>query len=317
MNYQNDLGKHFNISLPTDEEGYLGRECPNTDCKGYFKIMCGTGLEGVTECNCPYCGYTADQSEFHTHDQIEYAKSIAIRKITNEIINDLKSLEFDIKSTGPLGIGFSMKVKHGMPHPIHLYREKALETHIECANCTLKYAVFGVFAYCPDCRQHNSFQILVKNLELAVKMLDLTTTIHQDLAERLIENALEDCVSAFDGFGREICRIHAMKSTDPDRVEKISFQNLDGAKQNIAGLFGFDLAAELTIDEWTVAIQGFQKRHLLSHKMGIVDAEYLRKSGDNRASIGHKVMIESDEVREIVQILGKLAQSVYKGLGEL
>ena len=43
--------------------------------------------------------------------------------------------------------------------------EKQLETEVVCVNCTLRYSVYGVFAFCPDCGQHNSLQILDKNLD--------------------------------------------------------------------------------------------------------------------------------------------------------
>lgn len=314
MRHVRNLGSQISVSLPTDKNGYLGRECPNSDCEGYFKIVPGAGLSGVTDCHCPYCGHTADQSEFTTRDQIEYAKSVAVRKITDALVKDLKGLEFDVKPRGPFGLGLSMKVKAGPPHPIHWYREKVLETHVECTGCTLKYAVFGVFAFCPDCRQHNSLQILGKNLELVVKMLDMAATAEPEIAERLTENALEDCVSAFDGFGREICRINAKKLNDPAKAEQVSFQNLDGAKQNMTALLNFDLSAGITLDEWQSAIRGFQKRHLLSHKMGVVDQGYARKSGDAQAVVGRKVRIDAEEVRELVQIVGRLAQNLVSGL---
>jgi len=317
MSHLDSLGNHFKISLLTDESGYFGRECPNSDCKGYFKIVPGTGISGIMTCHCPYCGHTADQSDFHTPDQIEYAKSVVMREVTGAITKDLKGLEFDIKPKGAFGIGLSMKVKPGTPHPIHWYREKALETHVECSGCTLKYAVFGVFAFCPDCHQHNSLQILDKNLELVVKVLDISATSEAELAGRLVENALEDCVSAFDGFGREICRLHAMKSTDPGKIDKVSFQNLEGAKQNVSGLFKLDLASGLTTEEWKAAVRGFQKRHLLSHKMGVVDAEYVSKSGDTQAVIGRKVAIDAGEVRMLGQVIGKLGRYLSDALRKI
>lgn len=317
MRHLRNLGDEFRISLPTDEHGYLGRECPNADCKGYFKLVSGTGLKGITTCHCPYCGHTADQSDFHTPDQIEYAKSIAIREVTGAIVKDLKDLEFDVKPRGAFGIGLSMKVKSGPPHPIRWYREAALETHIECSGCTLKYAVFGVFAFCPDCRQHNSLQILDKNLELVLKMLDMAVSSEAELEGRLVENALEDCVSAFDGFGREICRVHAAEATDPGRAEKISFQNLEGAKQNLRTLFKINLAEGLTDDEWNTAVRAFEKRHLLSHKMGVVDTDYVRKSGDIRAIVGHKVSIDAGEVRMLMEIISKLGRYLSKAIGQI
>jgi hypothetical protein len=139
-------------------------------------------------------------------------------------------------------------------------------------------------------------------------MLELAMSADQELAGKLIENALEDCISSFDGFGREICRIHAQKTANSAKAEKISFQNLDGVKQNLNELFTLDLAAGLTAEEWKIAVRGFQKRHLLSHKMGVVDIEYIRKSSDARAVAGRKVSVSVEEVREIVGIVDRLAR---------
>lgn len=55
----------------------------------------------------------------------------------------------------------------------------------------------------------NLSRILSKNLELAKKELALADTVDADLAENLIGDALENVVSAFDGFGREICSQNA------------------------------------------------------------------------------------------------------------
>lgn len=137
-------------------------------------------------------------------------------------------------------------------------------------------------------------------------MLVVAEKQEPEVAQSLIANGLEDCVSALDGFGREISRLHAKRSTDPEKAEKVSFQNLESAKQNMKLLFNLDLSAGLTDDEWKTAVQAFQKRHLLSHKMGVVDEEYVRKSGDSHAAIGRKVNIAIDEVRALGQIIGKL-----------
>ena len=162
MDHLRRLGNSISISIPVDENRFTGRECPRSDCEGYFKIEFGTGLKSDgLPCHCPYCGHSAGHGEFWTKAQIEYARSVAIRKITDAIHKDLKRLEFDHKPKGAFGIGFSMKLKTGRQPPIHYYRERQLETEVVCTNCTLRYSVYGVFAYCPDCGQHNSVQILV------------------------------------------------------------------------------------------------------------------------------------------------------------
>src|SRR6202795_4394700 len=110
MNNLRNLGNQFSIPIHADEDGYLGRECPVKTCLGYFKITPGTGIKKPAPCHCPYCGHSGEQSIFFTPEQIQSEKSIAIRKITDGIHQDLKSLEFDHKPSGAFGIGISMKV---------------------------------------------------------------------------------------------------------------------------------------------------------------------------------------------------------------
>ncbi len=243
MDHLRRLGNRISVRIQADENRFTGRECPQTDCEGYFKIRLGTGLKGDgLPCHCPYCGHAAGHDQFWTKEQLQYAKSVAMQKIADAIHKDLKELEFDDKPEGAFGIGFSMKVEAGRQPPIHYYREKQLETEVVCTSCTLRYSVYGVFAFCPDCGQHNSIQILDTSLEVIGKMLEMATRAEKVLAERLIENALEDCVSTFDGFGRELCRLHAYKARTPAKAEKMNFQNLEGARNGFLDLFGVDVS---------------------------------------------------------------------------
>lgn len=310
MNSLLRLGNQIIIRLPTDKDGYLGRECPNRACKGYFKIAPGSGTKQVTELCCPYCAHVAHPTKFITQDQLKYAKSVAIRRLDDALLNVLKGLETETKPTRGFGIGVSIEVKPGPRPPIYCFREKALETHVECSNCARRYAVFGVFAFCPDCRQHNSFQILSKNLEIVVKMLDLACSgnFQSELSEHLVGNALEDCVSAFDGFARELCRVNAQAASDADKTLRLSFQNLPRAREEVKALFNVDIAEAVTDDEWKIVNTAFQKRHLLAHKMGVVDSDYVKKSCDTRAIAGRKIRLNAEEVRQVVLILKKLGE---------
>jgi hypothetical protein len=299
------LGNRISVAIDSDEEGYIGRECPVESCLGYFKITPGTGVKGPAPCHCPYCGHSGAHNTFFTPEQIEYAKSVAIRRIADAVHQDLKALEFDHKPQGAFGIGISMKVSRSGEHPIHYYREKQLETKVTCDKCTLRFAIYGVFGWCPDCGAHNSLQILSKNLELAKKELALSATVDADLAEHLVGDALENVVSAFDGFGREIC---SQKSAD------IRFQNLVAARRRVQEAFGFDFADELSPDLWMTACRVFQKRHLLAHKMGVVDAEYAQKANDPGAVVGRRIRIAPEEVSEAISLVETLGQRLFKGL---
>lgn len=298
------LPTKFSIPLNPDQDGYLGRECP--ECEQYFKITPGTGItEGEPSCHCPYCGYCADPDQFFTKAQIGYAKSVVMKQVSSALVKDLKSLEFDIKPKGAFGIGMSMKVK-SQPVRLRHYSETKLEEEVVCDNCTLRYSVFGSFAYCPDCGRHNSRQILDKNIELALKMINLANDVDAELGKQLIADALENGVSAFDGFGREVCRVHRNKASEPNKAEKISFQNLIKSQPKVVTLWGIDLRNAIDASDWEFVTRCFQKRHLLAHKMGVVDDAYMQTTNDPNAVVGRKVSITADEVCNMLGHLAKL-----------
>jgi hypothetical protein len=305
MNNLRNLGNQFSIPIHADEDGYLGRECPVQECLGYFKITPGTGIKGPAPCRCPYCGHSGENKTFFTQEQIEYAKSIVIRQVSDAFFKDLKSLEFEHKPRGPFSIGISMKVKTSPLQPIRYYREKQLETEVVCDSCTLRYAIYGVFGWCPDCGVHNSFQILTKNFELVKKELILAESAEKDLADHLVGDALENLVSAFDGFGREVC---LRKGAD------IRFQNLAAAKRKVLEIFGFDFGDSLPPDEWERACRVFQKRHLLAHKMGVIDEEYVQKANDPGAIVGRKIYVDKDEATSAIGILEALGRRLFAGV---
>ena len=290
----------FSVKIEPDEEGYTGRECP--ECEKYFKIKFGTGLPDATDCHCPYCNYIGPQDEFWTKQQIEYAQSVALNKISGDLLKSLKKMEVKPKRNQLISIGIEVK---GRPIPITYYSEKELEEKIECENCTLQYTIYGTFGYCPDCGIHNSKQIVEANFELVLKILDLAPSAEKEVKSKLVENALEDCVSAFDGYAREHCS---------DNYNRISFQNIEAARNKILTDHGFNISAGLDGAQWLFVIEQFQKRHLLAHRMGVIDDEYIKKISGNPLQIGRKVSVSENDVRELVKILTVVAENLFNGL---
>jgi hypothetical protein len=266
----------MDVPIPKDDDGCVGRECPIGVCQGYFKIKPGTGVKGKDlPCHCPYCGHTASHNQFWTKDQIEFAKSVALRQITNDLYDEFKKLEFEIKPPpGSFGIGISMRLERGEPLPLKRYRERTLETHVCCSNCSLDYSVYGVFAFCPDCGTHNSFQILERNANLARKQLSLAEAQSDDDFKRyLVEDALENCVSAFDGFGREACRVRVSSSRNVGKATNMSFQNLQRVAENLSAVFGIDMKKAVSDTDWNFANVAFMRRHVIAHNGGVIDRD--------------------------------------------
>jgi hypothetical protein len=134
------------------------------------------------------------------------------------------------------------------------------------------------------------------------------------VAQHLIENALEDCVSAFDGFGRETCRVFALKAVKPEKAAEIRFQNIATARDRVREQFSVDFAATIASGDWTYILRAFQKRHLLAHKMGVVDEDYLSATGEPSSLLGRKVSIGAGEVRELMARLQSLGSELFRSL---
>lgn len=290
----------FSVNIEADEAGYTGRECP--ECEKYFKIKFGTGLPEATDCHCPYCNHIGPQDEFWTKQQIEYAQSVALNKISGDLLKSMKKMEMKPKRNQFISIGIKVK---GRPTPITYYSEKELEEKVVCDSCTLEYTIYGAFGFCPDCGVHNSKQIVEANFDLVLKMLDLASGTDSDIKSKLIENALEDCISAFDGYAREHCS---------GIYKKISFQNIEGAQRKIRADKGVDISKGIEGDQWLFTVKQFQKRHLLAHRMGVIDEEYIKKTNGSPSAVGRKVSITEEGVRKLVANLQVISGNLFHGI---
>lgn len=290
----------FSVNIEADEEGYTGRECP--ECEKYFKIKFGTGLPDATDCHCPYCNHLGAHDDFWTKQQIEYAQSVALNKISGDLLRSLKKVEMKPKRNQFISIGIEVK---GRPTPITYYSEEELEEKILCDSCTLEYTIYGAFGYCPDCGIHNSKQIVETNFDLVLKILDLAAETEDDVKSKLIENALEDCISAFDGYAREHCS---------ELYKKISFQNLAASQAKVLADNDVDISKGLEANQWLFSVEQFQKRHLLAHKMGVIDEEYIKKTDGNPSQIGRKVSISEKDVRRLVASLQVVTGNIFHGI---
>lgn len=293
-------GMEISVNIEPDADGYTGRECPA--CERYFKIKFGTGLPGEPDCHCPYCNHSGPQKEFWTKQQIEYARSVAIHQLSGHFLAQMKRLERRPDPRALISIGITVK---GNPTPIAYYCEDELEEQVTCAACSMEYTIYGAFGFCPDCGVHNSLQIVNANFDLVLKALELAQGASPDLAAKLVENALEDAVSSFDGFGREHC------STLPF---KISFQSIDNAKEKLLRETGFDLTASIDSHDWSFVTEQFQKRHLLAHKMGIIDTDYVSRTACAPSLLGRKITITDGDVRTLLAHLKILAGALYHGV---
>lgn len=71
----------YKVPLTTDENGLVGRECPQ--CHKYFKVKFGTGLP-TTEHICPYCEYKSSSNNFLPQSKLNIFKALWHKKCYNQ-----------------------------------------------------------------------------------------------------------------------------------------------------------------------------------------------------------------------------------------
>jgi len=305
------MKKEISVTFPTDELGLTGRGCPN--CKGYFKVKFGTGMP-TSECICPYCGEKADHDQFFTEAQIEYAKSVAVREVLRP---ELKKLERSFKelerSTRGGIIQFKVRTSR-FNFPLKYYQEMELETHVTCDHCGLEFAIYGVFANCPDCAHLNALVVFNKSIEVAKKRLKLIDSINQkdkSLREAILEDSLSGGISSFDAFGK------ALRLNYPDKLPKRPrnlFQNIIVLSEGLHKLCGVSLPSLIGKNEYEFLLKYFQVRHIYEHNMGVVDDDFVRKIPTLKHLKGKKYPLERDEIEKFLDELKNAGDKLMKFL---
>lgn len=288
----------FSLKLPTDAEGMFGRECPQ--CNKYFKVKTGTGLLNISTCTCPYCEHTDDSNEFLTPAQHKYIESVAVKKLLGPALRDLERQFKDLEqSTRHSLISFKVQTT-GFDLPIQYYTEAELETIVTCDNCGLVFAIYGIFASCPDCAKLTAMSMFKKSLEVASKRLGILSRMPADLQDALIIDTLSAAVATFDGLGKRLRS--QFPAIFPDKPQNL-FQNLDALDKALKQNASLDLVGLIGSDQFHKVYYMFQVRHIWNHNFGEADDGFVKKTNSDRSMIGKQVIPSEQEVREFLTLI--------------
>jgi hypothetical protein len=304
------------VQLPTDENGLTGRQCPS--CRRYFKLKFGTGLP-VEITHCPYCETEADGSEYLTPEQQEYALSVALPEINRRVIAPMmrdfgKSLQRTSREASRNSlIKFDIKLDYRENHiPVAHYRERELETNVTCDNCLLEFAVYGVFASCPDCAQMNATGVFQKSLEAAARRLGLyEDAADADTREAVLADAITGSVAVFDAVGKQLRRRFA--DLLPERPPNL-FQNLDALERALAKMGGPTLTVALGEPAYEDLRLMFQVRHVYIHNLGVVDESAVDRVPGLHPYLGRTYPLQRDAVAAFIVRLEQAYHSVVEAL---
>ena len=90
-------------------------------------------------------------------------------------------------------------------------------------------------------------------------------------------------------------------------IPKNVFQRLSAGSALWEKACGSGYGEILTAVEMHDLVRLFQQRHLLEHKDGIVDQEYIDKSADRSYVVGQRIVIRSADVIRLAELVSKLA----------
>lgn len=284
--------KTFKITIPTDAEGFVGRACDAPDCKQYFKIYVPDHGDHLY---CPYCGVQFSQNELFTSQQLEYAKKAAIEEARVFVIDEFQKM---MKNAFRGSKHFTYK-PGSPPHkrPVRpQYVEREVDSEFQCAECSIRFQVYGVFGYCPGCRCEN-LQIYDANWANIKRKLN-----SEPDKDRQLRHAYGDLVSTFECF----CSRKAKRLTQ----EAGNFQVLFDARRFFKEHAGVDILANLTETDLLALRRVFQKRHACIHAGGEITDRYVKMIPEDAKLLGTQVVLT-------VQELDTAATAMRIALGEL
>lgn len=319
--------KTYTMDILPDEDGYYDKECPNEKCLFKFKVHADDwrNLFSDEAVFCPFCGYNAPSRSWWTTEQVKQAQEQAVQNVKGEIGSAIRTDAQKFNRRNNKGfIKMSMKVS-GLFRPIDLpaVALEEMEQKISCEKCNTRYAVIGSAFYCPCCGHNSARQTFfntIENVNSKIKNIDVVrqaiAQYSKDEAERtcisLLESSVSDVVVAF----QRLCESVYQSIDNTTTLKRNVFQRLaDGSTlwKNAVGKGYLDWISNREYVQLKIC---FQQRHSLQHKDGIVDKEYIDKSGDNSYFIGQHIIVRETDILNYAKIIEKLGREIISLLNE-
>lgn len=311
----------LSIPVETDDEGYFDKECPNAECKFEFKIHESNWehIDKEATVYCPYCRNEASADSYWTTEQIERAKEQAYNQAKYLVMDAFSrgGKKFNYKqrnSKSFIKLNFSVG-KYSKPSLIPLKSYLEMQQKIECEFCHAKFAFVGSAYFCPICGESSIERTLWDSLAKIRIKLDQVDNIKgaiesKDEAEivtrSLIESGLVDGSVAFQKYSFE-----KFRSCYPEVKCKVNdFQIVEKGNGLWEKHSNFKYENVLSKDEIGKLNLYLQQRHLLSHSNGIVDERYIEMSQSANYKIGQRIVVNSENVIEFVEIIEKLLKAI-------
>ena len=308
------------VSIQSDVDGYLDRECPSAECEFEFKVCADDWRDKIRdeEVFCPFCGHTDTSNNWCTAEQVHHLRNTAIAHMRNRIDHAMRQDADNWNRQQPKNdfISITLEVTSPAPPiPLPPLAADPMRLKITCPACACRYAVVGAAFFCPACC-HNAADLMFSQAVTGIRgALDSFATVRAsmpdlDAAEttaRLItEFGLQNAVTAFQRYAEALYGL--LPSPPPAR--RNAFQNLTEGSTLWHKVSGKHFSDYLADDEMRVLTRCFQQRHLLAHTQGLIDVDYIKRTGDTNHRVGQRVIIRAESVWQCLLLLEKLTAAM-------
>ena len=319
------LEQGIQVSIPLDDDGYLDRECPHSECESQFKILADDWSEKVRdeEVFCPICGHTAESDQWLTQEQVEHVQNVGMREVQKALGNAMKdwSRDFNRKAPKKGFITMSMKYKSSpLPVVMPIDAAELMQQRYDCEKCSCRYAAVGAAFFCPSCGHNSARSAFKTSIETIRKSVDKLPEIYKTLEDSLgkdaaantsrhmLEGNLVKIVASFQRFAE--ATFQSLPSAVNVKLKRNVFQRLDDSSELWRDAIGKGYEDMLTQNELGQLHRLFQQRHILEHQDGVVDDRYIDKTDDRSYVSGQRLVIKPDYISSCCDIVTRLAQSI-------
>ena len=303
----------------------MDRCCPSDDCGAHFKIMFEDWRNIVRDevVFCPLCRHESESTEWNTQEQSYYRQDVAISYVHEEVGRALRNdaRKFNSRQNRNSFIQMRMSYRPGFVSvPVPAEATDMMSQEFRCTECDCRYSMIGAAFFCPSCGNNSVLDTFANSVETVRKTIAAVPSIRQTLSDSEDENVAEDSirqicenglikiVSCFQRYA-EAC-FHLLPNSSQVSVRQNLFQSLTESEAIWRSATSTGYTDIVSNAEYQALTIHFQQRHLLVHRDGIVDQQYINRAGDIRFKVGQRLIVAESSVIDLADIVEKLANGI-------
>lgn len=312
----------FRVSMPLDEHGFFGRECPS--CGRTF-LVSNEGYDPLPDdlrLWCVYCGHNDDHSEFMTSQQrariMSLAEDVGMQMISQALDRSFRRLASQTRSNSFVRVKY--KPNRVYPRPLPGVHEEQLVRERKCTACGMSYAVFGEHRFCPVCGRLPAAWTAMDSLEAEASRLDALDALppatravlrEQGVLDRQYVDTIENVVGVVEVLAGATFSERVSNAAELTKGKGNVFQRLD----DLADLFRTHLSKDLPSNmgqRWVELQRAWAGRHVHVHNDGVVDDRYLRSVPTTTLKLGQRLSVTEGDARRAIDNARALVDEITR-----